>query len=510
MGSEKMVEHKIFGFDKLREKIRIDKAKGLKVVLCYGVFNALHIGHMRYLKQAKESGDVLVVVLTAENQNTKDRKQYFEDRRAEALAYLHWIDAVTINDCPDFNEMIQKLRPDVYARGFESVDAGDTFDQHARDEDYMKSIGVRVVIAKEGDFSSTNQINRYISSFSNDLMDYIRLFKQRYSLKDILDSIYRLKNLKVMVIGDTILDEYQYCNAIGKSSKDPTLALKYEGKDLFAGGVLAVANHISSFAGRVDLFSILGEKESYEDFILSELSPNIQPNFVLKPNSPTLIKRRFIDGYSTHKLLEVYVMDDSYLSEEQDIELYQKVKKRLGNYDCVIVTDYGHGAISKKLIHVLTEDAPFLAVNAQSNAGNRGFNTISKYTRADYACLAEHEIRLETRDSTGSLSSLIKILSQNISCKQFAGTRGRKGCMVIDERTGLVQVPSLAKGVVDRVGAGDAFFALTSLLSSISVDGEILGLVGNVAGSLAIEIMGNKKPIDKQSVTDYLEALLSD
>jgi cytidyltransferase-like protein len=101
MDNGKMVEHKIHKFDELREKIQTDRAKGLKVVLCYGVFDALHIGHMRYLKQAKEYGDVLVVILTAENKIEKENKQYVQSRRAEALAYLDWIDAVAINDYPN-------------------------------------------------------------------------------------------------------------------------------------------------------------------------------------------------------------------------------------------------------------------------------------------------------------------------------------------------------------------------------------------------------------------------
>jgi cytidyltransferase-like protein len=510
MDNGKMVNSKIVEFESLKKRISVYQQSGKRVVLCYGEFAVLHVGHIRYLKQAAQYGDVVVVVLTPDYYDEHRRKEHPTSIRAEAIAYLDWVDAITVSIYGKIQEVVNDLMPDVYSRGFESVHDGDISNQQRKEEEYINSLGIEVVVAKENGFYSTDQINRYLSSFSENIMSYIRLFKQRYSIEDVIGPIEKIKKMKIMVIGDTILDEYQYCHAIGKSSKDPTLALKYESKDLFAGGVLAIANHISNFAEEVDIMSVLGETDSHEDFILSELSPNIKPNFVLKPNSPTLIKRRFLDGDSTHKLFEVYVMDDSYLPKELDNDLCRKVEGKLKKYDSIIVADYGHGTISNRMIEVLTGSNKFLAVNTQSNAGNRGYNTISKYRRADYICLAEHEVRLETRDLDGSLASLINKISKKMSCRQFAGTRGRKGCMIIDERSGLVQIPSFAKSVVDRVGAGDAFFSLTSLLSSLSVQSEILGLVGNVAGSLATEIMGNKKPVDKQSVTDYLEALLSD
>ena len=70
----------------------------------------------------------------------------------------------------------------------------------------------------------------------------------------------------------------------------------------------------------------------------------------------------------------------------------------LPEYDLVVVADYGHGMLSASAIDVLCSRSRFLAVNTQSNAGNHGFNMISKYPRADYVCLAQREVALETRN----------------------------------------------------------------------------------------------------------------
>jgi len=502
------MKSKILDFDTLKKRIESYQKDNKKVVMCYGMFGTLHIGHIRYLKQAEQYGDVVVVVITPDKHINSIEKENYESMRAEAIAHLDWIDSVAVNNCADFQEMIRILKPDVFARGFESVHVSDNNDQEVQDEQFFQNMGIQYVIAKEDSFSTTEQINRYLSNFSENVFNYIHLFKQRYSKDDLLRALDQLRRLNVLVIGDTILDEYHFCSAIGKSSKDPTLALKYEHRDFFAGGILAVANHAASFAGRVDLVTVLGENNSYEDFILSQLKPNIRPFYVFKPNAPTLIKKRFIDGYSTNKLLEIYVMDDSYLDTEQDQALCNMVRKQLPHCDLVIVADYGHGTLSRNLIDILTKEAPFLAVNTQSNAGNRGFNTISKYLRADFVSLAEHEIRLETREVSGRLFPMMVKIAQDMSCRHFVVTRGKKGCILTDKQGGLFQVPSFAQKVVDRVGAGDAFFVMTSMFSALDVPGELLGFIGNVAGSLAVEIMGNKKSIDKHLVVEYIDNLL--
>lgn len=135
-------------------------------------------------------------------------------------------------------------------------------------------------------FSSTNLINRFLNNTSDDMREYLNVFKKRYTVERIHDTLDKMQGLKVLVIGDTILDDYHYGDTIGKSNKDPVLALKYKSNDMFAGGVLAVANHLAGFAKQIDLFTVLGEKDSQENFIRASLRPEISPNFVYHPESP--------------------------------------------------------------------------------------------------------------------------------------------------------------------------------------------------------------------------------
>jgi bifunctional ADP-heptose synthase (sugar kinase/adenylyltransferase) len=277
---------------------------------------------------------------------------------------------------------------------------------------------------------------------------------------------------------------------------------------LFTGGVLAVANHVATFAGGVEVATVLGDRDRHEDFIRSQLRPNIVPHFFIQDDAPTTIKRRFLEGNSLNKLFELYIMDESGLSSGESGKCLDWLKKVVAGYDVVIAADFGHGAINGEMIDTLVEKAKFLAVNAQANAGNRGFNTVSRYPHADYVCIAEHEIRLETRKLSAHLRPLMVEIANKMDCGKLVVTQGRQGATILSEKDEFLSVPSFAGNVVDRVGAGDAFFSLTSLAASLNIPDELLLFVGSAAGCLSVETIGNKKPITRPAIQKYITSLM--
>ncbi|MFC1516297.1 PfkB family carbohydrate kinase [Thermodesulfobacteriota bacterium] len=482
-----------------------------KIVLCHGCFDLLHVGHIRHFRQAKRFGDVLVVTLTPDRFVDKGsgRPAFPEKLRAESIASLDEIDFVAINEWPTAENTIRLLKPHYYAKGLEFKDAkSDYTGKIDKEKAVVEEVGAQLIFTDDIVFSSSNLINRFLMDKPAEIKEFLDIFRKRYDLEYIHDVLDEMALLKVMVIGDTILDDYQYCEAIGKSSKDPVLALKYMDNEMFAGGILAVANHVASFVQNVRLFSVRGENESFEDFIDGKLHRNITPHFVMKPGAPTIIKRRFLDGYSFNKLLEVYIMDSSELPDGLDQEFCDMVKEELPKYDMVITADFGHGAISKRMIKTLCESSSFLAVNTQANAGNRGFHTISSYPRADFVSLAEHEIRLEKRTMSAPLRPMMNELYEKLNCRTFVVTRGRKGCLVRGKNKSFVACPSLTMNVVDRVGAGDAFLTIAALSSFLGVDEEVIGFLGNAVGAMAVEIIGNKKSIGKMTLKKYITSIM--
>lgn len=456
-------------------------------------------------------GDVLVVTVTPDRYVDKgpNRPAFSEDLRLRAVASLEIVDYVALNKWPTAAETLRLLVPDIYVKGSEFRDAdSDMTGKMGKEAEVVRQIGARLAFTDDIVFSSTQLINQYLSRFPEEIKEYLKVFRQRYSIDDILGILEKMTSLKVLTIGDAILDEYQYCEVIGKSSKEPTLALKYLSRDLFAGGVLAVGNHLANFAGGVQLATVLGSEDSYEDFIRERLNEKIDLYFVARPKARTLIKRRFLDSYSLNKVFEVYVMDDSDLPRDLEQNLCEWLRENLCHYDLVTVADFGHGAISEAIVNVLVENSPFLAVNTQANAGNRGFHTITRYPRADYVCLAEPEIRLEARKLRGELGPIIAGIAEKMGCKQLVVTRGKKGCIVRNQRGEFVEVPAFVHRVVDRIGAGDAFLSVTSLAAVLEVPSEVLAFIGNVTGMLAVEILGNQKAVDKMRLQKTIVSLL--
>jgi rfaE bifunctional protein nucleotidyltransferase chain/domain len=135
----------------------------VRLVLCHGTFDLLHIGHMRFFEAARALGDILVVTLTADAFVNKGpgRPIYSEEERAYALSRLKGVDIVDISRGKTGVEMIRKYRPDVYAKGADYHVA----DKHgALDIERMavEAHGGRLAILAEELDSSTELLGRVI------------------------------------------------------------------------------------------------------------------------------------------------------------------------------------------------------------------------------------------------------------------------------------------------------------------------------------------------------------
>jgi bifunctional ADP-heptose synthase (sugar kinase/adenylyltransferase) len=276
----------------------------------------------------------------------------------------------------------------------------------------------------------------------------------------------------------------------------------------YAGGALACANHLAGFCQNVDLLTFLGEDRDEELFVRGSLKPNVNPHFVYKCDSPTIVKKRYVEKYLGQKLFEVYSMNDTPLADEADAELCDLLASRLPDYDLVVVADYGHGLLTPQAISLLSREARLLCVNTQSNAGNHGFNMISKYPRADYVCLAQREFALETRNQRLSPQAMLQHVADRLACPRVMMTQGKYGALIYTEPQKFDQVPAFATHVVDRVGAGDAVLSVTALCVAAEAPAEVIAFIGNVVGAEAVTIMGNQRFIDRVGLFRHIECLL--
>ena len=506
-----IIHRKIKSLAALETTVAGWKTSGQTVVHCHGVFDLLHPGHIAHFEAARRQGDRLIVTLAPDRFVNKgpSRPVFDEDLRAHTLASMEVIDAVAINEWPTAVETIKKLRPDVYVKGKDYEDVSDDVTgKIAGEREAVEQNGGRLHITREITFSSSNLINSRLSSYPRETEDWLSVFRNKYSERKILDSFTKIEGLRILVVGEAILDEYVFCEGLGKSSKDPILAFHDRGLERYAGGSTAVANHLSTFCKEITFVSVVGDLSEDQDFIRGALGDNVTPIFIERASAPTITKRRFVDTHTKAKLIEIYEMADDVIPQETEAELLSVLRDEITDHDLVVVVDYGHGMMTDSVIKKVCEKAPFLAVNTQHNAGNRGFNTIARYPKADYACMNGYESAIESRLRNVPTQDQIAQLKGSVNCSKITVTLGSEGSMHFYNEGESITAPALAFRVVDRVGAGDAVLALTAPLVYAGVHWEIVAFVTNVVGAEVVGNLGTGDHLQRSGLQNHIRSLL--
>ena len=488
------------------------RAAGQTVVQAHGTFDLLHLGHVRHLEAARRLGDILIVTVTADRFVNKGpgRPVFSAEVRAEMLATLEYVDWVAVNDAPDGISAIERIKPSIYIKGQDYQNPqGDVTGKITLERQAVEAHGGRIHFTDEVTFSSTELINRHLNIFEPHIRDHLNALRQDGGLNELLELIDHVRDYRVLLVGDAIIDEYQYVLPMGKTPKENMIATRYQDRELFAGGVFAAANHVASFCKEVDIITCLGDSDSYEDLARESLRPNVRLTTLRRTGAPTTLKRRFVDPSYMRKLFEVYFMNDEPLTSDLQQDLDRMIAATAGDYDVVIAADFGHGLLGPSSIAKLTSTARFLAVNTQSNSANQGYNLITKYPRADYICIDAPEARLAVSDRLSTTGDIARaIIEKQVECSKIIVTQGKHGCVTY-ERGGIVHtIPAFAKNVVDTVGAGDAFLAITAPLVAAGGPIHRIGFIGNVVGALKVEIVGHRRSIDKPSLVKGITALL--
>lgn len=507
----KILEKKI-SLNEVASELQNERIKGKKIVLCLGVFDLVHPGHIRHLQEAKKYGDILVVAVTANRYVNKgpDRPVFHQDLRMESIAAIEAVDYVVLNDHAGGVEVLEQIKPDFYVKGIEYKDAEDDLTGKIQDErSVVEAYGGQLVFTDDIVFSSSKLLNSYFSDSSPQFRKFIRNFKKKYSCNQVLSDIESLSTLNVLVIGDAIIDEYVYVEPLGVAGKGTHLVARCQNKESYLGGSLAVAQHASQFASKVTLLTAIGGAEQAQTFDFS-LGEKIKTQFVHLDHSSVLKKRRYVqqDGSNISKLFETYSSKDPKLTDDQNQQVIHFLAHHGHEFDLVIVCDFGNGLLNSKLQDHISSLQSFLAINTQINSGNRGYHVVTKYKRADYIALNEPELRLTAHDLDSQLEDLIQSVCIDMNCPKMSVTRGVNGAVVFEGTSQFHTIPALTQKVVDRVGAGDSYLVLSSLAFAKGLSGELAGFLGSAAAAMDVQIVGNKKCIEKIPFLKYITTLL--
>jgi bifunctional ADP-heptose synthase (sugar kinase/adenylyltransferase) len=190
-------------------------------------------------------------------------------------------------------------------------------------------------------------------------------------------------------------------------------------------------------------------------------------------------------------------------------QLHAYLEELIPKHDLVIISDYGHGFISRETAKKISKQSVFTSLNAQINAANIGYHTMNNYKNIDCAIINESELRHELRDRESDIEILMKRLTKNMQIKNMVVTQGTSGATLYsadDER--YYNCPAFAAKVVDKIGAGDAMLALLSCSLKNGFNPDLSLFVGSLAAAQSVETIGNSVAVNKiQFLKTYSHAI---
>jgi rfaE bifunctional protein nucleotidyltransferase chain/domain len=474
---------KIYTFDSIQGELKKFRKSGKTIALCHGVFDLLHPGHLTHFEEASKIADILVVSLTSDRYVNKGpgRPLFDEKMRAQSLNVIELIDFIVISDQPTAIEVLNSIKPDYYVKGPDYLDAkNDVTGMISREKEIVESFGGKILFTKGFTSSSSTIINEHYSKLDSVVQDWIKSFKSTHGLKAIVECIDSISKLKTLVIGETIIDRYTYCSPLAKSSKDPLLAFQIKKSETFPGGVLAIANNCASWASKVRVNTFVSSRDQLFNSISSNINLGIDLDIIEVIDRPTILKHRYVDEASNVRVFEYYDFNEASLPLSK-IEIQ---KNGIENLQI------------------------FFSVNAQSNAGNRGYNTISKFSRANLITFNGGELQLELRDRNPNYFKIVPEIMKNKNSTHAIVTLGGDGLIVFNSKGEFEKVPAFAQKLVDKVGAGDAVFAISSLLAKVDAPLKVIGFLANLVASHEVSQLGHQKSLSIPDLIKHSKAML--
>ena len=493
-------------------KLKEIKSKLNNCILGFGHFSTIHPGHIRYLQNAKKLGGTLVIALIGDikEENNVNKFDFKQEERAEALSLLGIVDIVVLLEKDELKDAIKKFTPRILILGDEfqeSIDKnikecfiiqkklGGEIKFHAGDIQYATTD----LLSDKQSKIKTKRINEFIKACN----------RQNIDKNDLLKSISSWKDTELLVLGDTIVDQYAACEALGMSAEAPIVVVKELNSKNFIGGAAVVASHIKSLGAKCHLLSIVG-KDNISDLVRDHLKLFGVGDLLITDNTrPTTFKKRYL--VENQKLFRVSKLEDHFIDNEIENKVLQKIENIAPIIKGIVISDFVYGVITPRILEGVKEIVKkyklliFGDLQCSSQVGN-----ITKFRDFTLICPNEKEARFALQEKDIGLELLSQRLIKKTNCNSLIMKLGPNGFIVYkrEEASNITTqaFPSLSVTPLDVTGAGDSLLALmaTGLASGESI--MKTAALGCCMSALAVENMGNS-PISCQQIKEKVSSL---
>ncbi|KAB2939003.1 MAG: adenylyltransferase/cytidyltransferase family protein [Hyphomicrobium sp.] len=487
-----MFGHKIKSLEEVRSAVGSHPRKK-KVIMCHGVFDVVHPGHLRHLLYAKSKADVLIASLTADQHIAKGthRPHVPQDLRAANLAAFEMVDYVIIDKNATPIENIKLIQPDFFAKGYEYGANGPNM-KTAEEVAALHSYGGEIIFTP-GDivYSSSRLIDLAPPKIRYDKL-LVLMEREQLTFNHLRETLAAMASKRVHVVGDTIVDSLTRCAMIGGQTKTPTMSVLYEQRIDYVGGAGIVAEHLRAAGAEVVFSTVLGN-DSLAEFALDRLKTSgVDARPIIDPTRPTTNKNAIVvDGY---RLLKVDTLDNRSIADGILDQLVDSVKTT--PTDAVVYSDFRHGMFNRRTIPTLVDAIPDgVHKVADSQVASRWGN-ITDFKGFDLITPNEREARFALGDQDSGIRPLASGVYNAAACKILILKLGDRGILTCQsphhtELNSFFVLDSFVDHVVDAVGAGDALLAYATLATLVSGSPAQAAILGSMAAACECERDGN-------------------
>ncbi len=487
-----------------------DAAEWRGFVLGYGHFNTIHPGHIRYLRHARSLGQKLVVALIGDGATDRNKPYPFKQReRAEALSLLGLADAIILLQADELISAIEQLQPKTLVLGTE-------LEHHpklATPLAQLRALGGTVQFhAGDVYYASAELLNTSERDLRQQRIHQFKAACKRQGLDSacLKASMQTWRQTRLIVLGDTIVDQYAACEAIGMSAEAPVVVVRELAKRNFIGAAAVVAAHIRALGAQCDLVSVVGN-DSTAELVQRELKvQGIGDALTRDPSRPTTFKKRYV--VENQKLFRVSRLEQHNLDHDIETRLIGQLEALAPQAQGIVVSDFVYGVVTPRVLEAVQALADrhglllFGDVQCSSQVG-----AITRFKGFSLLCPNERELRLALQDKDSGLENLSQKLVENTHCERLLLKLAAEGFIAYDRNDdgGMRSqpFPALSVNPLDVAGAGDSVMAVMATgLASKQAMMPTAALACCMAG-LAVETMGNT-PISAEALLSNIKEML--
>lgn len=459
-------------------------------VLITGRFNILHPGHIRLFKFARDLDPDLIVAI--ESDRLAGHTAHISEKlRLESVQSCALVRSSFIFDEP-ITSLIERLKPSIVVKGREHESS---FNPEAR---VISSYGGRLLFSSgEMQFSSTDLIRKEVAVQSGAAIKLPFNYMKRHgiTIERLALLVDSFSKLKVLTVGDLIVDDYITCEPLGMSQEDPTLVVTPVDKQRFIGGAGIVASHARGLGAKSTLVSVIGKDQAGE-FIKGELTrSNIQSYLIEDLDRSTTLKERYRSYGKT--MLRVSYLQQVAISIALQQRLIEKAAAAVIQNDLLIFSDFNYGALPQKvvdeLIAVAKRNHVITVADSQSSSQ---IGDVGRFKGIHLLLPTEREARVSTQNREAGLVVLADQLRKKSKAKHILLKLGSDGVLVHSPSVSTSacltdQVEALNMSPKDVAGAGDAMLVAGSLALAAGATIWEAACLGSIASAIQVGQLGN-------------------